>query len=190
MACVYVDWKKSGAPVSTLAAFHRWIPDLWALKQSPERVLRDGVKKSRRAVLSAFMLRHLLSLAIHCPRHCKLERARALVVEFAPPEGKSVSESLVEKVWAEFKTVAHLWATMEALYGTGDLRKLVQLLRDEDWLRLLIHAEACRRLAESHRLLDSALTWKAPDLNRVAETPVVTPPSDAVIEYLDMLFPD
>lgn len=187
MAGSYHYWREHGAPPSILEDFHGWIGVLWEFKQAPHRVYRDGMARISRAALSGQVLMYLLRLHQHHPERCRLEQAKALVVEFAPREGASLSESLVTKVWAEFKTVSHLWATF--------LKALRDEAQPEDnavWAAFLGAAEVVREAAEKARLLDPRETWKAPDgrgIPRPENPPEFLPLSDEMLEFLSQQFP-
>jgi hypothetical protein len=184
MVGAYDDWRTQGAPEPVLSDFHGWIGILWHLKQAPKRVWQDGLARAPRAALSGLVLLYLLRLAQHHPGRCSLEHAKALVVGFAPREDDEVvSDSLVDKSWAEFKTVSHLWAAMTILSQD----KSFPGTRNKDWVAFLGVAESLRESAESARLLDPRNSWKAPSdriIPKPEEPPKFTPLSDQLLQFL------
>src|SRR5436305_9303384 len=134
MAREYAECRKAGAPEAVLSGFHAWIPDLWELRLSPERAYEDGMARIGRAGLSGTVLVHLLRLARYHPQHSKLERVKTLLV--SEVGGLRVSESLIEKLWAEFRSVSHLWASFSA-QSPND--------RALEWLASIKRAVAYRR---------------------------------------------
>lgn len=158
-AFAYVGWIQSGAPDSFLAGFHPWIARLWTLRQAPEAEMDAGLRRTARAVLSGEILRLLLICAQHHPRHFKVERARALVSHLNQDRKYGASESLISKVWPEFKSVSHLWAAWlsRASSGAGDS------LSDEDALVHLTWAEIYRRKAEAVGILRPDEAWSPPE---------------------------
>lgn len=184
MAGAYDYWQAEGAPEPVLSYFHGWIGVLWHLKQAPKRVWEDGLARAPRAALSGLVLIYLLKMAQHHPERCSLENAKALVVGIAPREDEPVSESLVDKSWAEFKTVSHLWAAMTIMAQDVGFPGM----RNEDWAAFLGVAEMLRQTAESARLLDARTTWKAPSDRKIPTPdgpPEITPLSDEHLEFLD-----
>jgi hypothetical protein len=149
----YVDLRGKDAPWQVLAAFHGCVGDLWELPQSPRRVFQDGTTRMRRAFLSGKMLDFLLRLAAHHPAHCRVERAKVLVREVQGR--KAPSESSLEKIWANFKSVSPLWLALwvEREHGGG-------MLNNSRWLDMLARAETYRKLAEAHRILGPTEAWR------------------------------
>ena len=135
--------------------YHEWISDLWELPQAPQRVWLDGNARAYRARLSGQLLGFLLRLARHHPEHYRVERAKALVQETFGPDAPSIS--LLDKTWASFKSVSPFWLSFEELpEGTFSSPETEVV----DWLRVLARAEACRRSAESMRILKASETWR------------------------------
>ena len=183
MVGAYDYWRTEGAPEPVLSDFHGWIGILWHLKQAPKRVWQDGLARAPRAALSGLVLLYLLRLAQHHPERCSLEHAKSLVVGFAPRKDEPVSDSLVHKSWAEFKTVSHLWAAMTMMAED----KSFPGMRNEDWTAFLGVAESLRETAESARLLDTRTSWKAPSdriIPTPEKTPKIAPLSDQLLEFL------
>jgi len=180
MAREYSVCQKEGAPQKVLSDFHAWIPDLWELKLSPARVYQDGMARTGRATLSGCVLLCLLRLAKHHLRHSKLERVKALLA--SEVGGFNVSESLIEKSWAEFQTVSHLWASI--------LVKPPKAVMD--WLSFLKRALTYRRATEEAELL-SVEMWKTEmdHLFRLTDQdePELEPLEPDKIAYLDDQFP-
>jgi hypothetical protein len=181
MARQYSLCRESGTPSALLSDFHTWIPDLWGLKLSPERTYQDGLDRVKRASLSGFSLRFFLALARHHPKRCKLECVKVLLASY-PGHEAAVSESLVEKSWAGFQSVSHLWLSLIDMQEAP--ASVVQ------WLQFLKRAEAYRRAAEHARLLDSTETWK-PEAHYLFRDEVEIGPLDrAKLAVLDRYFPD
>jgi hypothetical protein len=187
MAASYSMWHSEGAALEVLSDFHGWIGVLWEFRQAPQRVYSDGMARVSRAALSGHVLLYLLRLARHHPRHCKVERAKALVVNFAPMEGETISESLVDKAWADFKPVSHMWAALDQL-----IRQEWVPDSNDNVLRFLAQAEAIRADAESARLLDPAESWRVADGQDLPaiDPPIALPPlAGDMVEYLERYFP-
>ncbi|MFY9826841.1 MAG: hypothetical protein WAM82_36135 [Thermoanaerobaculia bacterium] len=181
MAREYAICQDAGAPQKVLSDFHPWIPDLWKLRLSPERTYRDGLAKIPRGGSSGYMLLHLLRTASHHPRHCKVERIKALLVEFSGRFGTPTSESLLEKSWAEFKNVSHLWLSLAQHENRDDVLG--------SWLNFFQHAEAYRRAAEEARILDPAEAWK-PEAHYLFRSEANLEPLDRdKLKFLDDMFP-
>lgn len=187
MAGGYHYWQSAGAAPEVLSDFHGWIGVLWEFRQAPQRVYHDGMARISRAALSGHVLRYLMRLARHHPRHCKLERAKALVVEFAPREGETVSESLVDKAWADFKQVSHMWAAFDHLMSHG-----FRPDSNDNVLVLLAYSEALRVEAENARLLTPGETYRVEegqDLPEVDPAIDLPPLSADLLEFLEREFP-
>ena len=172
--------KNQGAPPEA------WISALWELRQAPQRVYEDGMARISRADLSGHVLLYFLRLAEHHPRHCKLERAKALVVNFTARQGETISESLIDKLWAEFKTVSHLWASFELM-----IRRGWNPHSREEFLTFLGLAEFIRTQAEGARLVTPGDNWQLPEMH---DMPAVTDPdlpplAQDQAEFLDRDFP-
>lgn len=179
MAREYEVCRRIGAPPKILSDFHVWIPDLWELKQSPARVYEDGRERTARARQSGYMLLYLTSLALHTPRHCKVERVKTLLAsEFS---GRGVSESLLEKVWPEFQTVSHLWASLVVREKEPDGAL--------EWIAFMKTAEAFRRAAEDARILGSAKTWRPEVASLYRGEEYIPPLTPDQIAFLDDQFP-
>jgi hypothetical protein len=179
MAREYAICRQTGAPETILSGFHAWIPDLWALRQSPARVYEDGLARMKRASMSGHVLLHMLSLARYHPRHCKLERVNAVLSEFGRRAGRPVSESALEKLWPDFKSVAHLWASYS--------RRMPNDV--PAWIDFLKVAEALRRAGEATRLLNPAETWK-PEAHYLYRSDVSLEPLEPdKLALLDAQFP-
>lgn len=188
MAGSYASWQAVGADKSILGDFHGWIGVLWEFSQAPRRVYQDGMARVARAALSGHLLLYLLRLAKYHTHHCFVERAKALVVEFAPQKGETVSESLVGKAWAEFKSVSPFWAAMTILHSEGKLE--IEVDSNEDWLAFVGIAEAYRRAAEGVRLLASEETWRAPATFDIPDADAkITPLGADMLAFLDQQFP-
>jgi hypothetical protein len=184
MAQEYSLLRKAGVPEANLSDFHSWIGDLWDLPLSPQRVYGDGMERVSRAGLAGFQLLFLLRMARHHPRHCKVERAKAVLVEFG--DGKA-SESLVEKAWAEFKSVSHFWTSMIS-YEKPDPNSLREF---EEWFKFLRRAVAYRRAAEATRLLKPGETWiTAHDDTLLPLEAAIEPLTAEALAFLDSTFPD
>lgn len=187
MAGGYHYWQSEGAGPEILSDFHGWIGVLWEFRQSPQRVYRDGMDRISRAALSGHVLRYLIRLAKHHPLHCKLERAKALTINFAPKAGETISESLVNKAWADFKQVAHMWAAFDEL-----IRRGLRPDSNDAVLVLLAHSEAIRAEAESARLLSPDETYRVEDGQDLpAADPAIEfrPLSADMLNFLDREFP-
>lgn len=188
MVTSYRSWKRSGASPAFLARYHSWLDDLWTLPQSPKRVFEDGIRRSKRARLSGLILAYYLRLAQHHPEHCRVEKSLAVLREEfrrKVPGRRAPSESTLQKVWADFKMVSHLWHAHHMAVGVGK-----DIDDNADWRLLLSVAEECRRVAESVRLLPSGKTWRAPEgfplkLPRLEIEPL--PPK--LLEFLNREFP-
>src|SRR5436853_5257895 len=102
-------WRTPGAYRFISANPDAWISDIWSLPQAPGRTVEDGFNRAKRARLSGSILYFMLTLAAHHPKHLKIERAKALVQKSYP---EHPSESLLAKVWADFKSVSHLWLSI------------------------------------------------------------------------------
>jgi hypothetical protein len=183
MAGAYVHWRRNEAPWTVLAEFHGWISELWELPQSPKRVFQDGWARVKRAGLAGEMLQILVRLARHHPIHCKVERARALLLYRRSHLAKPPSESLIEKAWPDFKSASPLWAAyMDRDHNMTD--------RPGQWWRVLSVAEHYRREAESARLLRPSEAWRTPD---DVELPLsileIAPLTADELEFLDQQFP-
>lgn len=184
MAREYSVCREAGAPQKVLSDFHAWIPDLWELPLSPERVYKDGMARMPRACSSGYMLLHLLRLARYHPRHCQVDRAKALLVEFTCRAGDPISESLLEKSWAHFKGVSHLWASLTQ-HEKGE-RGPKEVL---EWLDFLKRAAGYRRAAEAARLVSSAETWTT-DMDLLFRSEAdLDPLGPDKLEFLDLMFP-
>lgn len=170
MARAYAVGQQEGYPEERLREFHKYIAALWRLPLAPTRVFQDGASRIQRALLCGQMLRFLLSLAHHHQRHCTVERARLLTIEFIQPQ---VSESLLEKAWPEFKPAVHLWSVIDEILGPDGIPNS----SDERSLEIVGLAESCRRVAEEARLLDQREMWVAPKGSG-------TPPVEVVIQQL------
>ncbi len=185
-AGAYAFWCKEGATQEVLSDFHAWIGVLWELPQSPQRVFRDGMDRISRAALSGHVLLYLLQTAKHHPQHCTVERATALVVQFAPRKGKTISESLVQKSWAEFKSASHLWAAFVYLVA----KKQYPGSDNSEWLAFLGRAETYRKAAAESRLLNRTDTWRTPEGCVVPPTETDLNPIDKKkLAFLDREFP-
>jgi hypothetical protein len=185
MAGAYTEWQRVGAPEKTLIDFHPWISWLWELPQSPQRVYQDGHERTARAALSGHVLLRRLSLARHHPEHAKLERAKALVQQFAGGGG-SPSQSLIDKSWAHYKSASPLWAALVALVSRGRMPEA----GNEEWLKFLAKAEAYRRAAEELRLFKPGATWEAPyHLSLPKAKAAISPLSEPMLSFLDEQFP-
>jgi hypothetical protein len=186
MAGAYHVWQSEGADPEVLSDFHAWIGVLWEFKQAPQRIYRDGMARISRAALSGHVLRYLIRLAKHHPKHCKLERAKALTVNFAPKKGDTVSESLVDKAWADFKAVSHMWALDEFI------RRELRPDSNDAVLMLLAHAEVIRGEAENARLLSPEETFCVAEGQALpaAEPPIeFLPLPEDMVRFLDSTFP-
>jgi hypothetical protein len=158
---------------------------LWTLKQVPRRVYSDGLARLSRAELSGHVLFYFLRLALNHHRHCKAERAKALVVNFsAAPTGETISESLVNKTWAEFKSVSHLWASLGQFLRSGS-----EPISNTAISALLNRAEAIRLKAEAARLLTPGKSWQAPEGHQVPVDIALPPLDDDQIAFLNQQFP-
>lgn len=185
MAQNYSSWRQDGASPDVLSDFHGWLGELWKFSQAPRRVFDDGMKRVSRAGLSGHVLIYLLRAARHHPEHCKFERIKAVMAQFVAAQGETVSESLVEKLWPEFKPVAHLWAALDQLVRTGGW---VPELNSEV-LRFLQLAETYRELGEQARILDPLTTWRAPAGVGRAEEPPTPPLAEDILSFLNRDFP-
>ena len=186
-AGAYAFWRQEGAPPEVLSDFHGWIGVLWELPQAPQRVFRDGMDRISRAGLSGHVLLYLLRMAQHHPQHCTVERATALVAKFAPRKGKTVSESLVQKSWAEFKPASHLWAAFAYLVAT----QKAPGTKNSEWLEFIGLAEDYRKAAADSRLLNRTDTWKAPKWCEVPAVKLdINPLESKMLAFLDRYFPD
>ncbi len=187
MVGAYNYWREHGAPESVLSDFHGWLSATWEFKQSPQRVLEDGEKRTQRAALSGHILLRLIALARHHPERCKLEQAKEIVSQFAPRDGSSISNSLLNKVWAEFQGVSHLWATM-VLKMKEEMEGAIE---NSFWAEFLGISEAIRKDALQSRLVSPDLVWEAPDqkdiplIERVEVEPL---PAD-MLDILQAHFP-
>jgi hypothetical protein len=177
----YAICKEAGAPQSVLSDFHSWIPDLWRLSLSPGRTYKDGMARIPRGGSSGYMLLHLLRTALHHPRHCKVDRVKALLVEFSERSGTPTSPSLLEKSWAEFKNVSHLWLSLAQHENREDVLG--------SWLNFFKRAESYRRAAEEARLLDPAKTWKTEAHCLFRSEAQLEPLDRDKLKFLDTMFP-
>jgi hypothetical protein len=168
-----------------LSAHHSWIAALWELPQAPRRVYADGEARVPRALSAGLLLTYLLSAAEHHPRHCKVERAKALVAEFPLPGGEKASESLIEKAWAEFKIVAHFWAAHIAV--AHDMR--ANQLHDRQWCKTLGLADAFRVKAEKARILVPDEAWRVEDPRVRPRRPKIEALTPDRLAFLDTSFP-
>jgi len=176
---------KAGDRVSVAAA---WLHDLWNLNQAPQRTIQDGLGRMERASFAGLLLQHLLLLHRHCPRHCQVHRAIAAMQEIGERGGaKTISESLLEKSWARFQSVSHLWA---AISRSGLTAENLPWRSAPSWISFLGLAEGIRVAAEDARILDPAETWRFPDGLAVPPVPVRAPPMPrGLLKYLDSQFP-
>ncbi len=179
----YSRWESEGVSEKVLRCFHGWIAVLWDLRLSPRRVYQDGQDRMGRAVLTGHVLLYLLSMARHHPRHCKVDRAKALVVEFAPAEDVAASESLVDKAWAEFKGASPFWAALTAIHHHGQWPA-----EGKGWLRLVGVGEHYRQAAVDSRLLNEDETWRAPSSIKREGFKLNPLPPD-LVEFLDRSYP-
>ena len=155
----YWDLKKRGANKQHLEWMHVCIADLWELPQAPRRVYDDGIERARRASLSGHVLTYLLRLALHHPAHCKVGCAKVLAGEFVKfATGEKVSESLIEKAWADFKVVSPLWASWHLFMGEN--QEIGAPFDDQTFPFFLGTAEEFRKLGEGSRLLLPGEVWK------------------------------
>jgi hypothetical protein len=186
MAHSYSDRMRAGAPPEVLSLFHGWIGLLWELPQSPQRVFADGLLRIHRGVLAGYVLSYLLLTALHYPQHCKVERAKAFIVRFPLPGDDQVSESLIEKSWAEFKSVSHLWAAQSEVMQ----RSKAEIASDKEWLEALGLAEAFRRMGEQARVLIPAEMWTVPE-GRAPQVPAPGVPAlpPERLSFLETEFP-
>lgn len=188
MAGAYSHWQSSGAEDEILSDFHGWIGILWQLTQAPQRVYEDGMDRVSRAGLCGHLLLYLLRIGKHHQKHCRIERARALVVEFSPTAEGKVSDSLIEKAWPVFKAVSPYWAALATMTATGTLTADADT--NEEWLAFIGVGEAYRRAAEELRLLLPEETWKAPEGKGVPIVEVEIPPlPPELLAFLDQQFP-
>jgi hypothetical protein len=181
MAREYAICQEAGAPQKVLSDFHTWIPDLWKLSLSPARTYQDGIAKVPRGGSSGYMLLHLLRTARHHTRHCRVDRVTALLVEFSERSGKPTSASLLEKSWAEFQTVSHLWLSLLQQEQEQDVLR--------NWLNFAQRAEAYRRAAEEARLLDPPETWKTEAHYLFRSEAELEPLDRDKLDFLDRMFP-
>ncbi len=181
MAMSFSALRKSSAPRFISANLDAWISDIWSLRQSPNRTVEDGFTRAKRAHLSGSILDFMLKLAAHHPRHRKIERAIALVRQ---SHSQDPSESLLSKVWADFKSASHLWlAYFDKTEGSPKKG-------DTYWFKLLARAEAFRLRAEAVRLLKTSETWKTPDNLSLPPVEIeVSPLTQDLLTFLDREFP-
>lgn len=160
---------------------------LWNSPQAPKRIISDGLARLYRGLLSGQVLLYLLVTMRHHQRHCKIERAKAFVAEYPLRGGPKVSESLIEKSWAEFKTVAHLWAAQMAFVSaTGH----PEHHSDEAWLPVLSLAEAFRERGQDARVLPAEQMWTVSDARVPRKSDLEIPPLPADrLAFLDSSFP-
>jgi hypothetical protein len=183
----YVGWAELGAPASLLAGFHRWIAPLWTLRQSPKAEFESGLRRIGRAVFAGEVLRLLLICARHHPRHFKVEHVRALISHLNQDRPLGGSESLIAKVWPEFRHASHLWAARSLTKITADP---LDRSTDSEVLKHLAWAEAYRRKAEEIGVLRRGETWIPPS---DVELPSVDFELDSLafeeLQWLDQQFP-
>jgi hypothetical protein len=186
MVGAFVDRKRQGASPEVLSLYHDWMAIAWDLKQGPRRVMQDGLVRMKRGLLAGYVLKYLVVTARHHPKHCSVEKAKVFTVEF-PPWGHKVSESLVEKSWAEFKTVSHFWAAMHEMIPLSDPGGLTE---DTAWLGILGVAEAYRRKGEEARVLVASKMWTVPEGRAPEAELVVSPLPEGYLAFMDSMFPD
>lgn len=154
----YVQWLEIGAPEHFLASYHRWLPGLWQLRQAPEAAFNTGLRRMSKAVLSGELLSTLLACARHHPRHFTVERVRALVSHLNRHREHGSSESLLAKVWPEFRPVSHLWMSWLSCRATWQ----GSLLDDQQVLRELMVSEVFREQAEECGIFKADEAWRPP----------------------------
>jgi hypothetical protein len=183
MVMVYCKLQPEGAEKRELA-FHEWIRDLWALPLAPQRVWNDGLKRRERAHLAGWIFHYYLRLAHHHPQHCFAERAKALAREVLRP---IPSESLLNKTWATFQSVAHFWLAFQTL--PDDLEG-IDRAEEKTWILRFSLAESYRKDAESRRILKAGATWSIhggfPLLDVASD---ITPLPQELSEFLNSQFP-
>jgi hypothetical protein len=156
-----------------------WASDIWSLRQSPGRTVEDGFIRAQRARLSGSILSFMLTLAAHHPKQRKIERAIALVRE---SDSQAPSESLLTKVWADFKSASHLWLSI--LETKGGPKE-----GDTYWFKLLARAEAFRLRAQAARVLKASETWRTPDNLSLPSVEIEVPPlTQDMLTFLDRYF--
>ena len=185
MAGAYVWWREQeGVTGPLLWEFHGWIADLWRLKIAPKQTYENGLIRGRRASWSAQMLAYLLTLDRFHPRHVRVERAKILTHEISVKKGASVSESQLEKVWAEFKPVSHLWLAYRQLGRPGGAG-------NEEVIKRLAYAESLRLHAEDRRIFDPDEVWRAAsDLPLDLPDIEIKPLASDEAQLLDAYYPD
>jgi hypothetical protein len=191
MARFVAERREAGLGTKLTGNVEELVATLGDLLQSPQAVHHAGLARGPRAVLTGGILTYLLRLAKHHPRHRKVHRAKALVIEARREIGSSVSESLLDKAWAEFKSVAPLWSAFIELAHDDAGNLAVPVPNNNNMLRMLSVAETCRAAAESARILKNWESWKAPetlDLPSVGIDFEELPPKS--ISFLDSQFPE
>lgn len=194
----YSIWEKSGAPTEFLMPFHErlddlWGPDeLWKLPHSPVMIFKNGLGRSKRARYTGYTLAYLLRLAQHHPEHCRVEVAHALLrEEFSRNDLKAPSESTLEKTWAAFKTVSHLWYARHIWHWRHKAQDVRNNVEDNaDWRHLLSEAEGWRQLGERLRLLPPGEMWRTPEGFPLQPVSLeIAPLSPELLEFLNEQFP-
>ncbi len=137
---------------------NEWAEQIYSLPQAPKRAWDNAAERIPRAGLSGWIFLYLLILARHQPQLCRLDCAIELVEEFNGLEkGKQPSESLLRKVWAEFRPVSHLWAIYNYYAGTRQFAS-----DDASWLSRLAESEGYRRTAKEQEFMKTNDMWRAP----------------------------
>lgn len=190
-----------GIPPSELSSFVTLLPALVSATQPPQRILEDGMGRSRRASLAGVELLFRLRCARHHPRHVAAYRARAIISEtfsgFPTYGGEpaAASESTLAHAWAEFHSVAHLLAMHWWLIRTCEAQESPflsseVLLDDGGFLWALSVAECIRQLGEEEGFLDPDKMWRSPENLRLPDEEFDPEPLPAgIVRLLDRTFP-
>jgi hypothetical protein len=177
---------EAGASPEILRHFYDSVRFVWNLNQAPRRIFEDGLARVHRGLLSGQVLQYLLVTTQHNQRHCRVERAKAFIAEYPLPGAQAASESLIEKAWAEFKTVSHLWAAQIAMVsatGHPDHQS------DRAWIEVLGLAEEFRRQGQNARFLPPEEMWTVPaGLVPAKELPIGRLNPER-LSFLDSMFP-